>query len=84
MGRMNCARLAEPLKYLVNADFDNSRCQPEFLGHDDAGPFVWIQIIVIQARGEARLHAAAPRGPLRLCAIRPTMTVVSPRASVKA
>lgn len=65
-GEFWCARLAEPLKYRVNADFDTSRCQPEFLGHDDAGAFVWIQIIVIQARGEGRLHAGMRGLPVDL------------------
>lgn len=65
-GEFWCAQLEEPLKYRINADFDTRRCQPEFLGHDETGPFVWIQIIVVQARGEGRLHAGMRHLPVDL------------------
>lgn len=42
-----CARLDEPVKYRFPAGFRTERCQLEFLGHDDAGEFLWVQIVVV-------------------------------------
>lgn len=42
-----CARLDQPVKYRFPAGFRTERCQPEFLGHDDAGEFLWVQIVVV-------------------------------------
>ncbi|WP_454231372.1 hypothetical protein [Mycolicibacterium fortuitum] len=48
-GEFWCARLERPVKYRIGDAFDTTRCQPEFLGHDSAGQFLWIQIIVMSA-----------------------------------
>jgi hypothetical protein len=55
-GEFWCARLEEPLKYRIGGEFDTGRCQSEFLGRDDQGQFLWIQIIVVSGRGSDRLH----------------------------
>lgn len=48
-GEFWCARLERPVKYRIGDVFDTRRCQPESLGNDSAGPFLWIQIIVMSA-----------------------------------
>lgn len=48
-GEFWCARLERPVKYRIGDAFDTARCQPESLGHDSGGPFLWIQIIVMSA-----------------------------------
>lgn len=48
-GQFWCARLDRPVKYRVGDTFDTSRCQPEFLGNDDHGSFLWVQIVVMSA-----------------------------------
>jgi hypothetical protein len=55
-GEFWCARMEEPLKYRFDSEFDTARCQPEFLGRDDQGQFLWIQIVVVSARGNNRLR----------------------------
>lgn len=45
-----CARLDEPLRYHYPAQFDVSRCQPDYLDRDEAGPFLWILVIVVCLR----------------------------------
>lgn len=46
-GEYWCASLEEPVKYRLPADFDRRRCQPEFLGYDEQGPFLWTGVIVV-------------------------------------
>jgi hypothetical protein len=65
-GEFWCARLEEPLKYRLDADFDTRRCQPEFLGRDEQGQFLWIQIIVVSGRGKDRLHPGMRSLPVDL------------------
>ena len=55
-GEFWCARMEEPLKYRVGTEFDTRRCQPEFLGRDEQGQFLWIQIVVVSGRGDNRLR----------------------------
>lgn len=45
-----CARLDEPLRYHYPADFETSRCQPDYLDSDEAGPFLWVLVIVVCPR----------------------------------
>jgi hypothetical protein len=52
-----CARLDEPVKYRFPAEFSTEHCQPEFLGRDAAGPFLWVGVVVVHARTAGqRLH----------------------------
>ncbi|MCP9276795.1 hypothetical protein [Mycolicibacterium arenosum] len=56
-GEYWCASLEEPIKYRLPADFDRRRCQPEFLGFDKQGPFLWTGVIVVWVSDpNRRLH----------------------------
>lgn len=43
------AQLDQPLKYRYGPELDTERCQPEDLGNDTAGPFVWVTGVVFRA-----------------------------------
>lgn len=61
-GEFWCARLGEPVKYRFGGSFDTSRCQPEFLGQDPGGPFLWVQIIVVSPRTAGQRLTPGMRG----------------------
>ncbi len=43
------AQLDQSLKYRFDAEFDTARCQPEHLGNDAIGSFLWVTEIVFRA-----------------------------------
>lgn len=56
-GEYWCASLEEPIKYRFPYGFDRRRCQPQFLGLDDDGAFLWTGVIVVWTQDPgARLH----------------------------
>ncbi|MBU8820313.1 immunity 63 family protein [Mycolicibacterium goodii] len=64
-GELFCARLEQPVKYLLPADFDTRRCQREFLGYEESSPFLWVHIIVVAAHNPGeRLHGGMTRFPV--------------------
>ncbi|OAN39093.1 hypothetical protein [Mycolicibacterium iranicum] len=62
--------LQKPIRFHPQPDFDWTRCQPEFLGRDDAGEFLWIYaVIVCSLAVGTQLHRGMKSFPVQLALV---------------